>query len=149
MVLVFIGIYLLVTYSISLLSGGIFKEFYKELNEFTRKEESGELKADMETWGKEIRKALVMMFIMIFHSIVVLVMLFIFLIKAIYIDVLVFPTVLIMSYFIGNIILTISSKKYRERKKKQDGSVTTFKGQLVRATIVVYVLYILSQMLWG
>lgn len=147
--LVFIGIYLLVTYSISLLSGGIFKEFYKELNEFARKDESGELKEDMEAWGKEIRKAIAMMLIMTFHAVVVLVMLFIFLIKAIYIDALVFPTVLIMSYLVGNIILIITNKKYREKRKKKDATVTTFRGQLFRATIVVYVLYILTQLLWG
>ena len=150
MVLTFVGLVLLVVYLIALFKGGTFRGTFKDIEEFTKKLESDELEHLSE---KEIeRKSLAVIVKLIgitIYSVVVGILLVIFLIGALKVDELVFPTVLILAYVIYGIVLKAVSKKHREKIKLKDATAFNLKDQLVRATMVVYVIYILTQLIWG
>ena len=142
--MIFIGLVLLIIYLVGFIKGGWFKEYFVGFNAFEKKVASDEwrLISEEEQLKDSIKfasKALGMLAFSIVASILVLV----FFIGALSIDVLLFPTLIMLAYYIYGIVHIFVSKKKREKNQAKDMTVTHTKDQVKRGVMLLYILYIL------
>lgn len=138
----FLGILLLVFYTVSLFKGGSFKEFFSEAKKFENvKEEDFANDSEMvETSIKFVIKALGILLVLIALAFGQL----FFFIGAFSVDFLIFPTLIMLVWYVGGFIYKLVSKKSKEKSKNVDMTKTNPKQQISRVIYIVYILFILA-----
>lgn len=139
--MIFLGLVLLVMYTVAFINGGIGKTIFKEVKELEDAERTGYLSEEDKL--KKALKISVKVIGLMLYSIVGVLFYTIFLIGALSVDVFLIPTLIMIFVAVYIWVRNFTSKKQKEKIKKKDMTVTHTSDQWERAFYILYVLYIL------
>lgn len=138
--LMFLGIFLLMVYTVSLIKGSLFKGFLKKIHskDYSKVDE-GNTEELVEVW-KDAGKSCLYIIVVL----VIFLLLCIFTVKALAVDIFIYPTLVVMTLIIGNVVIGLSkaSKAKGEEAEKKEYKVS-FKNQLHKVLYIAYIIYIL------
>lgn len=139
--MIYLTIIMLIVSFVSVIKGGLFSGFVKKYVElFVDGDEVGKVVPKENISDEEmIRLSLLSVWVMIIGFILLVIEL-IFLVCAMSIDVLIFPTLFVLTMFVGNLILAFSGKKKKKTIKELTTDTVWYKTK--RILFLLYVIYI-------